>query len=98
MGPIEAAPYLEIPHQLGRLESIKICGLHLSRQPGEDYQLNVIGAINKMENIVTSWRKRNLSLNGRMLAAKTFLLSQIVFQAQVVDIAVKEVKKIERLI
>ena len=51
-----------------------------------------------MENIVTSWRKRNLSLNGRMLAAKTFLLSQIVFQAQVVDIAVKEVKKIERLI
>ena len=51
-----------------------------------------------MERIVTSWRKRALSLNGRMLAAKTFVMSQIVFQAQAVAIAAKEVKKIERLI
>ena len=51
-----------------------------------------------MESIVTSWRKRTLSLNGRMLAAKTFILSQIVFQAQAVHIAAKEIKKIERLI
>ena len=35
---------------------------------------------------------------GRMILAKTFLLSQIVFPAQVVQIHRKEIKKIEKLI
>ena len=90
--------YLTNSYTVNRIDSIKICGLHLSRQPEADYQRNVMEAINRMENFVIAWKKRNLSLNGRMLAAKTFLLSQIVFQAQVVDIATKEVRKIERLI
>ena len=90
--------YLGRSHLLGRIDTIKICGLHLSRQEEVDYQLNVLDNITKMEMFVTSWMKRGLSLNGCMIAAKTFLLSQIVFQAQVLDIAVKEIKKIERLV
>ena len=37
-------------------------------------------------------------MNGRMLLAKSFLLSQIVFPSQFTLIGIKEVKKIERLI
>ena len=83
---------------VSRVDSVRICGLQLSRQPEADYRVNIEGAISKMERIVSSWRKRALSLNGRMLAAKTFVLSQIVFQSQATIIAVKEIKKIERLI
>ena len=45
-----------------------------------------------------SWGRRSLSINGRMILAKTFLLSQIVFPAQVFEVRKKECKKIERLI
>ena len=51
-----------------------------------------------MEATILSWGKRQLSLNGRMVLAKTFLLSQIVFPAQVLKIQKKEIKKIEKLI
>ena len=90
--------YQGTSYTLGRLDTIKICGLYLNRQQEIDYQLNVLASITRMEKLVTSWMKRGLSLNGRMIAAKTFLLSQIVFQAQALNIAVKEIKKIERLI
>ena len=90
--------YLGQEYLLGRADNIKICGLYICRQAEIEYERNVLGAINKMEKIITAWRKRALSLNGRMLAAKTFILSQIVFQAQVLNIATKEIKRIERLI
>lgn len=90
--------YQDLDFTLGRIDSIRICGINLSNLPEVDYQRNVLDVIGKMEKIVSSWRKRTLTLNGRMLAAKTFVLSQIVFQAQVITIATKEIKKIERLI
>ena len=90
--------YQDLIFTLARVDAIRICGLSLSNIPELDYQRNVLDAISRMEGIISSWRKRTLTLNGRMLAAKTFVLSQIVFQAQVVTIATKEIKKIERLI
>ena len=90
--------YLGKEFDLGRSDSIRVCGLHFSRQPEVEYQLNVMGAITKMENIIASWKHRSLSLQGRMVAAKSFVISQIVFQAQVLQIASKEIKQIERLI
>ena len=95
---VSTVEYLGQAHNIGRLDSIKICGIHLSRVPDRDYQKNVMESITKMEKIVSAWKNRGLSLNGRMIAAKTFVLSQIVFQAQVLTIAAKEVKRIERLI
>ena len=90
--------YLGQEFTVNRIDSIKICGLSLSRQQELDYQRNVLDAIVKMEKIITAWRSRTLTLNGRMLAAKAFVLSQIIFQAQVTKIATKEIKRIERLI
>ena len=37
-------------------------------------------------------------MNGRMILAKTFLMSQIVFPAQIVQIKNKEIKRIEKLV
>ena len=73
-------------HQLGRKDKIRTCGIWLAESPETEYQENIISRIQVMESIVLGWGKRQLSLNGRMVLAKTFLLSQIVFPAQVVEI------------
>ena len=83
---------------IGRVEALKVCGIWLDRSPLEEYRANVLSRIEQMELIVMGWGRRHLTLNGRMILAKTFLLSLIVFPAQVVAIQKKEIKKIERLI
>ena len=90
--------YLGKESILQRVEKIKICGVWLSRSQEDEYRLNVEEKVGAMENIVTGWGRRNLTINGRMILAKTFLLSLIVFPAQVFRIKKKEIKKIEKLI
>ena len=70
----------------------------LARAPPDEYKFNVLDRIERMESIVKGWGRRSLTLNGRMILAKTFLLSQIVYPAQSVAIGKKEIKKIEKLI
>ena len=90
--------YAGTSHCLGRVQQIKICGMTMANTHAEEYQVNVITRINTMESIISGWGRRSLTMNGRMLLAKTFLLSQIVFPSQVFTIGIKEIKKIERLI
>ena len=90
--------YLGQEVQVGRVNQIRICGIVMARDPIIEYNCNVKDRIEIMESIVRGWGRRALSLNGRMILAKTFLLSQIVFPAQAVSIGQREVKRIERLI
>ena len=90
--------YLGKQYDLGRVNRIRLCGMWMAHNEEEDYQLNVLNKIEDMESIVLGWGRRRLTLNGRMILAKTFLMSQIVFPAQIVQIKNKEVKKIEKLI
>ena len=84
--------------ELVRVEKIRICGCWLGRTPAQEYELNVLNRIEAMESMISSWGRRNLTLNGRMILAKTFVLSQIVFPAQMVKINKREIKRIEKLI
>ena len=95
---ISRIDYLGQQFQLGRVEKIRLCGLWLATGEEEEYKLNVCNRISEMESIVLSWSRRRVTLNGRMILAKTFLLSQIVFPAQIFQIKNKEVKRIEKLI
>ena len=90
--------YLGTEYCLGRVDQMVVCGMSLASEDALAYQYNVIRRIGIMENIINSWGRRHLTINGRMILAKTFLLSQIVFPAQFVTINKPEVKKIERLI
>ena len=90
--------YLGKESTLLRVEAIRICGIWLSKDGDVQYSLNIEERIKGMEATVSRWGRRNLSINGRMILAKTFLLSVIVFPAQVFMIRKKEIKKIERLI
>ena len=95
---ISRIEYLGQRYQLGRVEKIRLCGMWLASTEEEEYKLNVCNKINDMESIILSWSRRRVTLNGRMILAKTFLMSQIVFPAQIVQIKNKEVKRIEKLI
>ena len=85
-------------YDLSRVGKITICGMCMATDSGVEYHQNASKRIDTMELIVASWGRRNLTINGRMLLAKTFLLSQIVFPAQFYQIGNREVKMIERLI
>ena len=90
--------YLDQRFDVGRVEQIRICGIVLARDPIAEYKCNVRDRIEMIESIVRGWGRRSMSLNGRMILAKTFLLSQIVFPAQVVEIGKREAKRVERII
>ena len=83
---------------LGRVEAMTICGMCLASDGEVEYQQNVLKRISIMEEKIVGWGKRHITMNGRMMLAKTFLHSQIVFPAQFTQIGAKEIKKIERLI
>ena len=50
-----------------------------------------------MKKLCRNWSMRNLTLNGRMLVFKTFILSQIPFALQSQVIRQNDVKYMERL-
>ena len=90
--------YLDEQIEVGRVDRIRICGVWLSRDTRDEYRTNVLDKIMAMEAMITGWKNRHLSLNGKMIVAKTFLLSLLVFPAQVVRINKSEIKKVEKLI
>lgn len=75
-----------------------MCGMVLSVDEATEYKENVVRRIEIMENIISLWRKRSLTMNGRIILAKTYILSQIVFPYQFTEICLKELRRIERLI
>ena len=54
--------------------------------------------IEKVENILQSWSKRELSLFGRIQIIKTFALSQFVLSASLLAVPLDIIKHIERML
>jgi hypothetical protein len=79
-------------------DSVKICGITFSNNQNISYENNIIKRIDKMERQLNIWRQRNLTLQGKVLLAKTFGLSQIIYQAQSTCIKKAEIKNIEKVI
>ena len=66
--------------------SVKICGIVFSNDHNEAYQENIVNKIAKLERQLNLWRQRNISLEGEILLAKTFGLSQIIYSLQATHI------------
>ena len=60
-------------------ESVKILGIHLSRDHRMVYTLNYIPVLDKIKNLATIWSKRNLSLAGKITIIKTMILSKLIY-------------------
>ena len=65
------------------LKEIKICGIWFCTNKEKEYKLNIQDQIIKMGNMMSSWKSRNLTLEGKSLICKTFGLSQLVYCLQI---------------
>jgi exonuclease III len=90
--------YLNEIHQIGRTDRIKVCGMTMSLDPETEYRFNITDRIDKLKANLKMWSRRNLSMNGRMIIAKTFGLSQLTFAFQYYRIDDKDLKRIEKII
>ncbi len=77
------------------LESIKICGITFSNNTDLAYEQNILTKVAKLENKLLAWQFRGLSLGGKILVAKTFGISQLIYSLQACKIRDQDIKKAE---
>jgi len=75
----------------------KLLGLML------DYKLENIGknwdnCVQKISGLINYWNQFNLTLTGRIMVAKTFLLSQVTFFLGIIEIGPIKIRQIEDMI
>jgi len=78
-------------------ESIKICGIVFSNNAKTAYNENTLSKIVKLEKQIIWWLPRCLSLEGKILIAKTFGLSQIIYALQACEIKIQILEKLKIL-
>ncbi len=78
--------------------NVKICGITFSNDKEIAYENNVVERIQKLEKQLNIWRQRNLTLEGKILIAKTFGLSQLIFAMQSTIIKQVDLKRIDDII
>jgi len=64
----------------------------------ENLQCNWEMRINKISGLINFWNQYNLTITGRVLVAKTFLLSQVTFLMGLIKLNQETADRIERLI
>jgi len=90
--------YMNEIYHIGRKELIKICGMNMSLDTGIEYKKNITERIDKLTLNLKNWSKRCLSMNGRMIIAKTYGLSQLTYAFQFYRVEIKDLKQIEKII
>ena len=58
-------------------------GIHVSNNVSEIYELNFDDKMDKVRTIINIWNQRNLSVYGKSLIVKTFVLSQFMYHISV---------------
>lgn len=84
--------------QIKTVDRIKICGKTYAMDPNIEHEENITKQITKLKGQLKMWEKRNLSTDGRILVAKTFGISQIIYQMQNTFLNKTTIKEIESLV
>ena len=59
---------------------------------------NWINRIERIKSLIKTWSRRDLSIHGKIIIAKCFLISQLVFVMQTIGLPGKILKEINRII
>ena len=59
--------------------TIKIIGIHFSYNEKLKEEKNVYTTVKNIQRVLKIWKKRNLTLEGKILFIKTIAISKIVF-------------------
>ena len=79
-------------------DQIRCLVIYVGYSAHKNIQMNWNCKIEKVENILQSWSKRELSLFGRIQIIKTFALSQFVLSASLLAVPLDIIKHIERML
>ena len=79
-------------------DPIKALGIFFSYDTNKTNELNFAEKIRNLEKMLNSWKRRNLTLYGKINIAKTFGLSKLIYNASVLVIPENFNKEIEKLI
>jgi hypothetical protein len=90
--------YLGKQYVISTVESIKVCGIHFCSDAGEEYDLNILEKIERMEIQLKKWMCRDLTMEGKILIIKTFGLSQLIYNLQCYQVKDLDIVIIERMI
>ena len=77
---------------------VRCLGVYVGYSQERNIEMNWNSKINKVESILESWRKRDLSLFGRIQILKTFALSQFVLPATLLVVPPDKIKQIESIL
>ena len=77
---------------------LRCLGVYLGYSKEENIQMNWTSKIDKVQSILDSWSKRDLSLFGKIQVIKTFALSQFVLPATVLVVTPGIIKQIETML
>ena len=77
---------------------IKCLGIYIGHNKEKCYYYNWVKKIEKIKNIANMWKRRNLTIFGRVHVIKTYIMSQIVYPASILTISDDIVKQIKEIV
>ena len=77
---------------------MKILGVYVTYQSEISYQKNFADKLTKARAILNMWKERGLTLLGRTQIVKSFVISQFLYAASVLDFNYKAIREIDDLI
>ena len=87
----------DIPFEI--VEKIKILGIHFQADKmAKHIEDNWLSRIAKIQRNIKEWEKRDLSIHGKIVIAKTFLISQIIFVMQSIGLPETVLKQINTIL
>ena len=81
-------------HQLNAATSIKVNGIFLLQDSDRREDINVQKVLDAMERQFQTWSRRHLTLLGKILVIKTFIMSQSIFLIQSISLKPTNIKKL----
>ena len=90
--------YQQRDYELNSVNKMKVNGILLQRNKHEMVQSNVDSVIARMDSHFKNWSRRGLSLMGKILIAKTFGISQLIYLLQSMSLTDAHFKKINMLL
>ncbi len=97
LGPLKTAP-INISGIIWSKDSIRYLGIYIGHNQKECIRKNWIDKIEKMQKLTDVWRKRNLTLFGKITILKTLAIPSLVFTASMLPIPDPITKDINKIL
>jgi len=89
--------YINEEHYLQGVKKVKINGITFDKDQRQMVEENYNTLVSKIENMLTGWKARNLSLLGKILIYKTFGLSQVIYVLSIISLTERHYKKLDTI-